>query len=1054
MKKKKFLGLAAFIVASALAFSHFSVVTYAATEKRDVLGEGTDYTAIVYDSSNGLPTSEANAIVQSSDGFIWIGGYSGFIRYDGTNFYRFDSSVGISSVFSLYVDSKDRIWIGTNENGVAYYDHGTIKVYGRVEGLKSNSIRAITEDKEGNILVATTQGLAYIGKDDMTLHVIDDPQVNLEYLTDLQKDSEGNVYGLTSAGAVFVVENLRLSAFYPPENFGESLINAIYPDPDNPGNLYLGNMDSSILLADTKDMSIKKEYSAAPQKNINALLKRNGKLWVAATNGIGFFDEYYRYTELSDVSMNNSVGNIMTDHENNMWFTSTRQGVLKIVPDRFTDLRKLTGYDPVVVNSTCINGANLYTATDKGLIISTLDGNRLVTNELTEYLKGVRIRCIKNDRDGNLWLCTHGDTGFVCYNPMTKQITNYNEDNGLDSARVRACMQRADGSMAAATGNGLFIIKDGKVTEHYGQENGVTSVEILSVEEGPDGKLYLGSDGGGIYVIDGTKVLRLGAGDGLTSEVVMRIKWDPERELFWLITSNSIEYMKDGKITAVTNFPYSNNYDIYFDAYDGAWVLSSNGIYITKASQLLEDKNIEYTFYNTRSGLPYVATGNSRSYITEDGKLYISGTTGVCLVDINSTFGNEELVKLVIPSVSVDDRPMTVTNGGSVFLPAGSKRVDINAYAITYGLSNPRISYMLEGFDREPVLTTKQDLKTVSYTNLDGGKYVFRLNVINNITGEVERSVFINITKERSAYESIWFWFILVAVVVSVIAVMMFRYFKKKTQILMKKQAESQKFIDEIIHTLAKCIDMRDTMNRGHSFRVAIYTKMLAKKLAEKRGYSKEQIDEFYNVALLHDIGKLSIPDVILNKPERLNDEEYAVMKTHAIKGAEILKDVKIVKDLAYGAGYHHERMDGKGYPNGLKGGEIPEVARIIAVADTFDAMYSTRPYRKILDLNVVIEEIKRIRGSQLEEEVVDALLELAAEGKIDKEKIDAAVTKAPTFSSLSDVIAEEEREKERQRQRRRAEGNKDKPEEIKDEKEKEQEDREFINNLGLGKGK
>ncbi|MCR4728039.1 MAG: hypothetical protein K5796_05295, partial [Lachnospiraceae bacterium] len=127
-------------------------------------------------------------------------------------------------------------------------------------------------------------------------------------------------------------------------------------------------------------------------------------------------------------------------------------------------------------------------------------------------------------------------------------------------------------------------------------------------------------------------------------------------------------------------------------------------------------------------------------------------------------------------------------------------------------------------------------------------------------------------------------------------------------------------------------------------------------------------------------------------------------------------------------------------------------VARIIAVADTFDAMYSTRPYRKILDLNVVIEEIKRIRGSQLEEDVVDALLELAAEGKIDKEKIDAAVTKAPTLSSLSDVIAEEEREKERQR--KKAEGNKEKPEDTKDEKEKEQEDREFINNLGLGKGK
>ena len=114
-------------------------------------------------------------------------------------------------------------------------------------------------------------------------------------------------------------------------------------------------------------------------------------------------------------------------------------------------------------------------------------------------------------------------------------------------------------------------------------------------------------------------------------------------------------------------------------------------------------------------------------------------------------------------------------------------------------------------------------------------------------------------------------------------------------------------------------------------------------------------------------------------------------MKTHAAAGRKILSNVNIVKNLAVGAGYHHERMDGKGYPRGLKGDEIPEVARIIAVADTFDAMYSTRPYRKQMLLEDVLAEIKRIRGTQLEEEVVDALLALAEENKLNKEEVDAA---------------------------------------------------------------
>ncbi|MBQ9606879.1 MAG: hypothetical protein IJV16_06860, partial [Lachnospiraceae bacterium] len=116
---KRFYRFSLLILA---VFFIFPARAYAAGgDRRDLLGRGTDYTAILYNSNNGLPTSEANAIAQSSDGFIWLGGYSGLIRYDGTDFTRFDSTTGISSVFSLYVDKKDRVWIGTNENGVALY---------------------------------------------------------------------------------------------------------------------------------------------------------------------------------------------------------------------------------------------------------------------------------------------------------------------------------------------------------------------------------------------------------------------------------------------------------------------------------------------------------------------------------------------------------------------------------------------------------------------------------------------------------------------------------------------------------------------------------------------------------------------------------------------------------------------------------------------------------------------------------------------------------------------------------------------------------------------
>ena len=985
------------------------------SERRDLLGEGTDYTSILYDSTNGLPTSEANAIAQSRDGFIWLGGYSGLIRYDGTTFNRFDSSSGISSVFSLYVDSKDRVWIGTNENGVAYYDKGDIHIYGRVEGLKSYSIRAITEDRDGNIIIATTQGIAYIGNEDLEIHVIDDPQVNTEYITRLLHDDRGNIYGLTLNGAVFEVKDLRISAFYEPDHFGDDIVNTIYPDPDAPGYIIMGTQGQELLTVNADaGMKVTGRKSLPTLKNINSVLKNGDITWISATNGIGYLDEKGAYADLTDIPMNNSIGNIMKDHEGNMWFTSTRQGVLKLVPDRFTDLSRLANLDSMVVNSTCLSEGKLYIGTDNGLTIINATTYAPVSNSLTELMDNVRIRCIKKDSKDNVWLCTHGDTGLVCYNPSTGDITCYNSENGIDAGRVRACTELSDGSIAAATGNGVFIVRGGEVVDHYGQDKGISNTEILSVEEGPDGRLYMGSDGDGIYVYDGSMVSRLGLEDGLTSEVIMRIKWDADREMFWFITSNSIQYMKDGEISAVTSFPYSNNYDIYFNSHGGAWILSSNGIYVTRTDELIADEHIEYTFYNTKSGLPYIATGNSRSCLSDDGMLYISGTTGVCLVDIEAEFGNNDAVKLAIPSIVIDDRVVPVGDSEMITIPAGSRRIDINAYALTYGLSNPRISYMLAGFDDEPVITTKQEMKTISYTNLDGGKYTFHLNVINDETGDIDKTIHITLNKESSIYESVWFWVVLMAAAVIGLAFVMYNYFQKKNRALIAKQEADRKFINQIIHTFAKCIDMRDTQNQGHSFRVAYYTRLLATKLADKRGYTDDQINEFYNIALLHDIGKLSIPDSVLNKPSRLNDEEYEIMKSHAAKGAEILKEVNIVKDLSVGAGCHHERIDGKGYPNGLAGNEIPEVARIIAVADTFDAMYSTRPYRKQLDINVVLEEIRRIRGTQLEEEVVDALLELCDEGEIEWNKVNEAIKNGAPASSRVEPVSDKNKDKDK----------------------------------------
>jgi len=175
----------------------------------------------------------------------------------------------------------------------------------------------------------------------------------------------------------------------------------------------------------------------------------------------------------------------------------------------------------------------------------------------------------------------------------------------------------------------------------------------------------------------------------------------------------------------------------------------------------------------------------------------------------------------------------------------------------------------------------------------------------------------------------------------------------------------------QVIKTLTRAVDARSPYTRGHSERVAEYSVQIARAL----GWNEEQIESLKEAALLHDIGKIGIPDNILKKPSRLTREEFEQMKRHSIESARILESASILQDVIPYIMYHHERYDGKGYPFGLKGDDIPLGAQIIAVADALDAITSDRVYRKALPWQVAIEKIRQNSGTQFSPKVVDALL-------------------------------------------------------------------------------
>ena len=938
------------------------------------------YFMYLYDNSNGLITSEANAVAQTNIGFIWIGGYSGLTRYDGAEFHHFDSTTGIFSVNCLYVDSKDRLWIGTNDSGLAVRQNAQFKFWGRNDGLVSLSVRAINEDAAGNIIIATTEGMAYIDNDG-ELHMINDSRIEGKYVRYLKADSDGVVYGSTMDSCFFSMENLELTSFYNGEELGIGEVFCITPDRNEKGKVYLGTGSSEIVYGSIiNGMNDRKTLYTDPHEHINDIyIASDNKIWICSNNGLGYFDENRKYVELKNPPMNSSIISITEDCEGDLWCASSRQGVMKVVKSPFVDITGISGLDRVVANTTCIYQDDLYIGTDVGLQLLDKNYNQK-ENVLTELLDGIRIRSIKADSAGNLWLCTYStdsDYGLICYHgDGTYQI--FNEGSGMVSNKIRTMTELSDGTIAVAGSGGVNLIKNGIITETYDKDDGISNTEILSIVEGENGSIYFGSDGGGLYIIKNGSLKCLGIDDGLKSQVIMQLHKDPQRGVYWILTNNSIAYMKDEDIHTLSNFPYSNNFDMQFDNNGGIWILSSNGIYFVNGDNLISDEDLVYSFYDIRNGLPSIATANSRNYISPDGTLYIAGGAGVSSININTARKGKNDAKLTVPFITIDDEEVYVREGETIVIPSDCKRLSIHAYAMTYA-HDPQVSYYMEGFDDEPIIVAKHDMKPIDYTRPHSGEYVFHMSIIDVMTGDAVSSLAVNIVVEKAVYEHVWFWLIIAAVVAVMIFFITKAYTRHQMEKLLRKEKEDRIFIRQIIQVFAKSIDVKDEYTNGHSFRVAEYTKMIA----EKSGYSEAEVENIYNIGLMHDIGKIIIPNEILNKPGRLTDEEFAIMKTHASNGYDILKEVEIMPELALGAGFHHERMDGKGYPNGKTADEIPEVAQMIAVADTFDAMHSTRPYRKKMPLEDVINELKRVSGTQLNEKYVQALLMLIEEGKI-----------------------------------------------------------------------
>ncbi len=688
------------------------------------------YTAKIYDATNGLPTSDANFIMGASDGYIWIGGYSGIIRYDGTSFTRLDTSEGLTSGRCLFEDSQGRIWVGTNDNGVVVLD-GSDRIHLTYqEGLPSSSIRIFAEDAEGNVYIGTTSGVCYADAD-YGIHVIEEDMLSGDRILHLSSDTNGTVYGLTKNGVIFRLEHGTVTGLYASDDLGMERITTLLADPNLPGQVWLGTESGTIYYGgfglNHRDM---KASAVSGLSGIHWINYDCGRLWITSTDGVGYLDERSQFHVLADLPVDSGIEMMTSDYQGNLWIASSTQGVMKIVTNNFVDLTHQSGLPESVTNATCFHEDALYIGTDDGLFILDQNGRR-VENALTAYLKDARIRCIKEGTNGDLWIAVYTrDIGLVRVSP-DGTMTSYTKSDGMPDDEVRCISVASDGSVLAGTNGGIAVLKDGEVIRTVTAEDGLKNTVILTVTEGEDGMIYAGTDGAGIYCIKETGVTALGREDGLTSDVIMRIVRDDVSDVLWIITSNSVEYLHNGLVTPVTTFPYNNNYDLCFDHEGRMWIISSYGIFQMQEQEMLSDDVSDYRLYTVENGLTSTPTSNSYSALDPEGYLYISGRSGVCRVNIDHYFEERIPIKTAISAVYSGEDEIFADDTGAYTLPAKDARIKIVASVLDYSLLNPTVRLYMNGKEEEGVTVERSNLTPLEYTGLKYGEYTLHIQVLS-----------------------------------------------------------------------------------------------------------------------------------------------------------------------------------------------------------------------------------------------------------------------------------------------------------------------------------
>lgn len=946
-----------------------------------------------------LEVSGAEALCQTDDGFVWIAQYSGLTRYDSKEFvtYKEFSEDGkkydIINVRAL-ATKNNVLYIGTSSSVYRYENNeftNTNVVCGTISDIKL--------DTENDLLyICASDGLYVYDDANKTVNIVEATSGN--DVTDVAIDSTRSTYYYSTVNGVYNASNELV--------FAHNKVLDIYIYDDV---LLIGILDGIVYRYDLENNKLfNNHYEIGDQVNRILYSKEDDLVFVACEkNGIYCINaKTGAFTVADELENKSQIVDLMIDYEGNLWVASHYIGASGVSLITKNALLALLFDDPIwqglqLAPSSDRNvyaiekyGSILYIAATSGIYLYDTVEKKIVENNI--IMEAIKAYATTNGIpkydfrdiemfDGKLYFAAY-NIGLVEYDPNSENITIYDvnyisnhisnsyNDPILTIANTVRSLRAFDDYLAIGYSRGimrfdgtnfdinnigsnvLYINKANDGSLIFDRTNGLykisedfsTVTEIITNKEVTGNRLKFLVDGDNIYYNLNSRLFCLDLGTNTSREII-------------------IPYIK-GSIVELSKVELDDENGNKTYKYV---IGSQTQIYITDSLDKSQLEN--YEFYDSSNGLQPIIANTSGCFDEEEQKYFFQSTNGIYVYNFNTSIDVAVPTKITIRSVDVDG---VQTFGNNLQLDKNAHRIEFNLSIFGFKPNKGHtIYYKLDGVDNDYVVVG-EDSSTISYTNLSGGEYVFHIYVLD-ASGQKSNQIDINITKAKHFYEQVWFWIIVILVVIILVALINYLIVHHKAKLARKRESELKEITIESIEAIARTIDAKDNYTNGHSIRVGYFSRLIAAEL----GMKGDELENLYYIALLHDIGKIGIPDIILNKPDRLTDEEFAVMKSHTTKGANILKDISTIPNIVEGAKYHHEKYDGSGYPEGLKGENIPYVARIICCADCYDAMATRRVYKEPYSKEKMISEFKKARGIQFDAKIADVVIKLIEEDKM-----------------------------------------------------------------------